>query len=437
MVTIDPPDNILKESLTTYAKRGLNRQQKIQRLKEDHGLAISVAMLGKIERRLDIPSVRRSAHAVEVIRQAITDEVSKDLGQRNGPNYVQSKMRLTKDIFAPWYNNSAPRKQHKPTQLPLNSDIVRRVMHEEFPEGFERRFPGKVKPTIPRGTLTALGPFHEVSADGHEKIDAKALQMGDVGIPIYGYKDKWTSTGLFVTAIPNCRLAGAIGHLHLDFLEKIGGFPLQLTVDGGSETGWIYVFQTALREAYAPNIDPNVYLPFVTVKSVHNTVIEGFWRWLRDKTGISLKDYLVQGKKERWFIPVVELHRKVRNLFNWMFPPLVQRELDDFCHWWNHHRIRPQPEKEMPSGHVPIDVLEHPTLYGGINCLIPVPHDVLQELRAFLTEEVGPREIFMTWVPEEFATKAEEVHEALGLPPITLENAWGIFQRLSEGFETM
>ncbi|KAL0952590.1 hypothetical protein HGRIS_006845 [Hohenbuehelia grisea] len=182
-------------------------------------------------------------------------------------------------------------------------------MHDEYPLGFDQRFPGRTKPTIPRGTLTALGPFHEVSADGHEKISAKALQMGDVGIPIYGYKDKWTSTGLGVYVVPNCRLAEAIGHLHLDFLEKIGGFPIQLTVNKGSETGWMYAIQCALRETLAPEIDSNIYPPFVTVKSVHNTVIEGFWRWLRDKTGITLKEYLMQGQKERWFSPTAELHR--------------------------------------------------------------------------------------------------------------------------------
>ncbi|KAL0949272.1 hypothetical protein HGRIS_009350 [Hohenbuehelia grisea] len=256
--------------------------------------------------------------------------------------------------------------------------------------------------------------------------------MGDVGIPIYGYKDKWTSTGLGVYVVPNCRLAGAIGHLHLDFLEKIGGFPIQLTVDKGSETWWMYAIQCALRETLAPEIDPNIYPPFVTVKSVHNTVIEGFWRWLRDKTGITLKEYLMQGQKERWFSPTAELHR---NLFNWIFPPLIQRELDEFCSWWNHHQIRVQPEKDMPSGHVPLDALEHPTQLGGINCLIPVPSEVLQELRAILTEEVGSRESFLTWVSNEFLCIAEAAHVALGLPSITLDNAWFTFRQMSDALE--
>lgn len=96
-------------------------------------------------------------------------------------------------------------------------------MHEYYPEGFDVRFPGKVRPKIPRGTLTAIGPYHEVSADGHEKIAQQALKMGEVGISIYGWKDKWSSAALWVVAVPDCRSAGAIGHLYLDFIERIGG----------------------------------------------------------------------------------------------------------------------------------------------------------------------------------------------------------------------
>ena len=79
-----------------------------------------------------------------------------------------------------------------------------------------------------RCPLTAIGPFHQISSDGHEKLSHQALQMGDVGLPIYAYKDKWSDTLLKIIVVPNCRSAATIGHLYLDLVEEIGGKCLQI-----------------------------------------------------------------------------------------------------------------------------------------------------------------------------------------------------------------
>ena len=102
-------------------------------------------------------------------------------------------------------------------------DTVCTIMHEHFPEGFDKRFPGRNKPTIPRTPLRSSGPFHEISADGHEKLSELALHMGDIGIPIYGFKDKWSDVVLKLVCIPNCRTLGPIAHLYLDLVEEQGG----------------------------------------------------------------------------------------------------------------------------------------------------------------------------------------------------------------------
>lgn len=100
-------------------------------------------------------------------------------------------------------------------------------MHEHFPEGFEMRYPGRKKASIVRKALEALGPFHQISSDGHEKVAELALQMGSgVGIGIYGHKDKWTDFIVSLSALPENRSAVAIGHHHLDVMEKIGGMLL-------------------------------------------------------------------------------------------------------------------------------------------------------------------------------------------------------------------
>jgi hypothetical protein len=56
--------------------------------------------LNQIERRLEIPSVRRTPAAREIVAPAVADEMDKDVMQNNGPNFVKSKLK-DKLIMAP------------------------------------------------------------------------------------------------------------------------------------------------------------------------------------------------------------------------------------------------------------------------------------------------------------------------------------------------
>ncbi|KAJ7790046.1 hypothetical protein B0H14DRAFT_2277457, partial [Mycena olivaceomarginata] len=143
----------------------------------------STTKLNQLEKQLDIPSIRRTPAPREMAAQVIADEVDKDTAQQNGPNYVKSKLK-DKLIMVPRH-------------------IVRSVMHEWFPEGPEIRFPGHKKTKILRRPSSALGPFYEVSSDGHEKIGTQAFKMGDISLPIYGWKDKWTAYLLKINVVPD------------------------------------------------------------------------------------------------------------------------------------------------------------------------------------------------------------------------------------------
>lgn len=56
--------------------------------------------LNELERRLGIPSVRKSQLAAEEVVQLVIDEVEKDVTQNNGPNYIKAKLK-DKDIKVP------------------------------------------------------------------------------------------------------------------------------------------------------------------------------------------------------------------------------------------------------------------------------------------------------------------------------------------------
>jgi hypothetical protein len=208
-----------------------------------------------------------------------------------------------------------------------------------------------------------------------------------------------------------------------------------------------YLIQTS-RAVFAPDVDPDIFPPYAILPSPHHTVIEGLWRWLKVKSGLNIKDIVLRGKEDRVFNGDVPLHKLVtsrllyvidmlieqsqRELFNWIFPPLVQAELEGFRNWWNYHHIRRQADKTMPSGHVPIDALEHPNLYAGLNCLIPVSPEAIHNLREYLEEDVGPRSSHLDWVSQDFAALAAEAHRSIGAPIITFTNAWEVFAQMSQ-----
>lgn len=96
----------------SYALKRLTQTEKRNLLQKDLQLSIGygnisssvelhivhtlfrLTKLNELERRLDIPSVKRQKKTKEELAQAVIDEVSKDISQRNGPNYVKDVLRI-------------------------------------------------------------------------------------------------------------------------------------------------------------------------------------------------------------------------------------------------------------------------------------------------------------------------------------------------------
>jgi hypothetical protein len=79
--------------------------------------------------------------------------------------------------------------------------------------------------------------------------------------------------------------------------------------------------------------------------------------------------------------------------------------------------------------------LRHPEEFAGLNCLIPVPIEAVQELRKILEEEVGSYEDNMSWFSQDFRQVAEHAYAELSQPAITLDNEWKVFQSMSNAIE--
>ncbi|KAJ3562110.1 hypothetical protein NP233_g9781 [Leucocoprinus birnbaumii] len=386
-----PPDDILRTYFLELAVLPLTVAQKLDRLQSKYGLDIKKTKFFELQAKLQIPSIKKPQLSRQEIEDVVLGEVAKDVVHANGPRSVKDTLQ-DKLIFAP-------------------RDHIRTVMRAVAPEGFNLRFPGGRSKWVRRQPLQSIGPFREISADGHEKLNSQALKMGSLSLPIYGYRDKWSGMILQLCVLPDARKAAAIGHVYLDLVSKIGGVPIQVTTDKGSEMGWQISIQSTFREIYAPNVDTDIYPPVIQMKSFKNIVIESFWRWLHEKRGKNLKEYILFGQREHLFQEHSDDHHK---LFYWIFVPLIQEVLDDFSTYWNQHCIRTQKAKLMPSGHIPRDAVEN-----------------LDDMRAVLTEEVGSREENLGWFDTGFAELTERVYNEIGKPQICLENAWQIFVQMA------
>lgn len=91
------------------------------------------------------------------------------------------------------------------------------------PDGFDIRDPSAKRASRRKGHLKGSGVFQEIHCDGHEKLSSKALQLGSVGIEIYGMKCHSSGLVIFEQVVPNSRCEITIAHCYLDMVEEYGG----------------------------------------------------------------------------------------------------------------------------------------------------------------------------------------------------------------------
>ncbi|KAF8508282.1 hypothetical protein JB92DRAFT_3121039 [Gautieria morchelliformis] len=261
----------------------------------------------------------------------------------------------------------------------------------------------------------------------------KPFRWGGVGLPIYGLKDKYSSAIQWLVVLPNERLAAAIGHLYLDFVEGFKALPLQLTVDGGSETGEMLRFHKYLRAIKAPEVDKTEWPPYQKLPSTRNIAIEGLWHWFRENEGYGLFELITDGKSQGIFDHTSSLHCA---LFYWIWPVALQAKLDEFVIYWNNHTIHSQPEKAMPSGMTPRHIYTCPEEWGAESLAIPLQTDeqdeadVEHEIRELRNSLDMPCSEAFRWVDDDFDQAAQLLFQQLGSPPITALSAWDLFMAM-------
>lgn len=109
----------------------------------------------------------------------------------------------------------------------------------------------------------------------------------------------------------------------------------------------------------------------------------------------------------------------------WIWPPVIQRELDKFRFQANNHRVRKQKHKQLPSGVTPSIAYSLPEKFGTTDMLQPVDVNVINEM---LDQIRGEDDVSFDWgVPDDFAKRAQEAFKRTGILEVTVTNAWFAF----------
>ncbi|KAL0578180.1 hypothetical protein V5O48_003811 [Marasmius crinis-equi] len=394
-----PPDNELSQYLHDLAFQNLSLEERRRYVSGKFGYFISVAKLKKLNKKFNVPSVRKPP-PLPVVITAVCSAAGSDIACQNGPNSIRDQIRQNRRMLIP-------------------RDTVRTIMHDNFPNGADLRFPGKHVPRR-RGTLKiGRGVHQEVHCDGHEKLSSKALRMGSVGIDIYGMRCHTSGRILHEVAIPHSRCSSTIGHVYLDCAEKYGMIPEKVTVDGGNETGEMYACHVALRQKYRPDLDTESCPDWVSLPSTQNIVIESSWKQMLKFNGKTLRLAIASGFEAGFFVYTNEVH--------WIWSKVVQTALDEFGNYWNSHKTRRQRSAEIPTGTSPMVIYDFPGDYGLVNCGIPVEQADIEALRASIPRS---REDCFRWVPEEWDTRITAAFVDIGSPSLNHMNAWDTFVKL-------
>ncbi|KAJ7790815.1 hypothetical protein B0H14DRAFT_2625637 [Mycena olivaceomarginata] len=327
-----------------------------------------------------------------ILRSLISKQMAENPTGTNGPNTIQKCVEIIEGVALP-------------------RGLVCETMHALDPSGSQRHFPTKCT-CKPCTVLTDVAIFYEIHLDGHEKLNFKALQMGTTSIDVYGGKCHGSGYIVLMDVIPNARCGIMCGYLYLDLVEKTGHMPIQLTVDGGTETKYM--------------ADLHEYL------CTNNLPIESAWNQLLQFTGHDLKAVILEGRSSSIINIGLEHHifvvtEEFRLLSQWLWPKVVKQATNTFIRYWNNHKTRTQKEKRLPSSVAPRQVYENPVNYGFKHVGKPVPWEVVQQLCAMLPKS---REDCMRWVPEEFDVKAWPVYKLLGSLTFSITNRWDIFTQM-------
>src|ERR1700678_411571 len=137
---------------------------------------------------------------------------------------------------------------------------------------------------------------------------------------------------------------------------------------------------------------------------------------------------LMMSNTSKFFLQACELDDtkltcRFSELCQWLWPKLLQKELDTFMEFRNGCKMHKDKNKPGPSGMSRNDAFSLPEDWGGRDCLLRLEDlSVVSELK----EELGG-DALISFSTREFSAHAQVVYDSLELVQLTFENVWVVF----------
>lgn len=232
--------------------------------------------------------------------------------------------------------------------LHVPRSVIQILLKEVDPEGSKLRKRNKLQ----RRQYNNPGPNYAWHIDGYDKLKPW-------GFPIHGGIDGFSRRMLWLNLTRSNNSPDNIAAMYLQTVHELGGCPVELVTDLGTEN----VIAAAIQSFFRANPDAHRYVP-----SPRNQRIEAWW------------SYFSKGYSKWWrnffsdleFKGIVDMSSELSKECLWCcFSPLLQKDLDLFVAHWNTHRIRWSRHNTV-SGR-PDSLFFLPEYHGGeSNLVMPV-----------------------------------------------------------------
>ncbi|XP_061165541.1 uncharacterized protein LOC133201057 [Saccostrea echinata] len=270
-------------------------------------------------------------------------------------------------------------------QLNITRSIARDIVRLLDEDGIKRRKQRRLR----RRQYFSKGPNFVWHLDGYDKLKP-------YGISIHGCIDGFSRQLIWLEADVTNKRPEVVAEYFLNAVHTMKGCPQKIRADPGTENGIIATFQTFLKT------DPSA-VSFGT--STANQRIERFWGILRQMKA----DFWMDHFKGLVYEELLEIGNPLhKSCIQFVYLPLIKRDLKDIMDQWNTHSIRRQKLGDTLHG-IPEVLFQNPEVVGASNYLHPVQRNVVTELQRLVRNNFKE-------IDEDFASVASSILSHYNLP---------------------
>lgn len=229
----------------------------------------------------------------------------------------------------------------------VTQETVRIVLRIMDPDGVRLRKIHRLR----RRAYFNCGPNFLIHMDGYDKLLP-------YGFPIHGAIDGFSRKILWLRLLPSSKNPRYVARLYFDYIKEIGRVPRMIRADAGTENSLVKDIHTLLR--YYHDDEAAGVRSFSTGRSTANQRIEALWSCLMRNFTQYWRNLFKDLIDDNIFNNASYDHLQC---IRFCFSNVIQKQLDQFCSYWNCHRIRAQRRRDLPSG-IP-DIMYHQSILLG------------------------------------------------------------------------